>query len=72
VLAHEGGHTLAAGWYGYEQREIFAECVATLMSHDGVREHARYLSGFKTELIMMVLTEWPKMYRAAALLEDNQ
>ncbi len=69
VLAHEGGHVLEPGWSSTAQGECFAEMVSTLVAHDGLREHARYLARFKVEAIVMLLTEWPAIYNAAAVLE---
>lgn len=71
ILAHEAGHTMQSDNLEDDQAEVFAEVVATLMSHDGLREHARYLSTRKWTLLEMTLTEWPSMYHAAAVLEDR-
>lgn len=71
ILAHEGGHTLQPGWVNDGvQSEIFAESVATLLSKDGVREHARYLARFRAELIPTLVFMWPSIYHAAAVLQD--
>lgn len=71
VLAHEAGHTMQPNWIDSRgQAEAFAESVAYLLSHDGVREHARYLSAHRAEFLFMVLTEWPTMYRMASMFED--
>ena len=71
VLAHEGGHVLQRGWYTRAQGEAFAESVAALVAHDGLREHARYMSGFKMDAIWVMLTDWRAIYRAARTLEDR-
>ncbi len=71
ILAHEGGHTLQSGWLTRNQGETFAEAVATLISHDGLREHARYLTGFRADAVLTILVEWRAIYRAAAVLEDR-
>lgn len=71
VLAHEAGHHLQPVWANRNQREVFAELVSTLVSHDGYREHARYLARTKIDLLVMVLLDWPAVYHAAAVLEDR-
>lgn len=71
VLAHEAGHTMQPGWVTGHQAEAFAETVAMLISHDGYREHARYLTSHKMEALFMMAVEWPAMYNAAAVLEDR-
>ena len=71
VLAHEGGHVFQRSWLNREQEETFAEAVAMLVSHDGIREHARYLSSHRVEAILTMLVEWRAIYRAAAVLEDR-
>lgn len=71
VLAHEGGHTFQRSWLNRNQGETFAEAVAMLVSHDGLREHARYLSSYRVEAILTMLVEWRAIYRAAAVLEDR-
>jgi hypothetical protein len=71
ILAHEAGHTHQPAWLNDEQGEVFAEAVALLYAHDGIREHARYLSKFKGTTLMLLLTEWPAIYHAAATLEDR-
>ena len=71
VLAHEAGHTLQPGWSDRAQGEAFAEGVAFLVSKDGCREHARYLSSIRGEALFMLLVEWPSIYHAAAVLEDR-
>jgi hypothetical protein len=70
VLAHEGGHTLQPGWLSERQDEVFAEMVAAVVS-GGVREHARYLSSSKVDVIVVLVTEWPAIYSAAAVLENR-
>lgn len=71
VLAHEAGHILAPGWIASDesQSEVFAESVAAIATHTGLREHARYLSQHK-ESLWVVVMEWRRIYRAAALLEQ--
>lgn len=71
VLAHEGAHTLQPGRLTTNQAEAFAEAVATLVSGDSLREHARYLAGVKADLIPVVLVQWREIYRAADLLENR-
>jgi hypothetical protein len=71
VLAHEAGHTMQPGWVTARQSEAFAETVAMLVSHDGYREHARYLAQHKMDTLFMLFVEWPAMYHAAAVLEDR-
>lgn len=71
VLAHEAGHILEPIWCSTRQGEAFAEMVSALVSHDGLREHARYLASMKVDVLMMALTEWPAIYHAAATLEDR-
>ena len=72
VLAHEGGH-MALGqspMYTSEEHEAFAECVALLISHDGIREHARYLSTHKLALFTVIALDSARIYRAAAILQE--
>lgn len=71
VLAHEAGHTMQPWWLRKEQGECFAEAVATLMSGDGIREHARYLAPLKWTCAEIVISEWRAIYHAAAVLEDR-
>lgn len=68
ILAHEGGHTLEPGWLNRGQGEVFAEVVAMLVTHDGLREHARYLSRDKMGFLFTSLMEWQAMYNAAEML----
>jgi hypothetical protein len=70
VLAHEGGHTLEPGGLSMSQGEAFAESVAMLVSHDGFREHARYLSSIRLTAIVTMIAYWPEIYRAADHLEN--
>lgn len=70
VLAHEGGHIFQSELYSYEESEAFAEAVASLMLHDGLREHARYLSNKKFALFTLILLDSTRIYRAAAVLEE--
>jgi hypothetical protein len=71
VLAHEGGHVLQRGWYNRAEGDAFAEAVAALVAHDGLREHARYLSSFKMSAVWVMVTDWRAIYRAAGVLEDR-
>lgn len=71
VLAHEAGHTLEPDWVNRPEAESFAEAVALLVTHDSIREHARYLTSIKWTLLMMSIVEWRAMYHAAAVLEDR-
>ena len=68
VLAHEGAHGLQPPRLTEGQSEVFAESVAMLVAHDGLREHARYLANLRGDLIVMIV-EWRAIYRAAAVLE---
>jgi hypothetical protein len=71
VLAHEGGHVLQRGWYNQAEGDAFAESVAALVAHDGLREHARYLSSLKMSAVWIMVIDWRAIYRAAdVLLED--
>lgn len=72
VLAHELAHVLQPGWLQDEaQADAFAETVATLVAHDGLREHARYLSRDKGAFVLVALTEWQRIYHAVTFLEDR-
>lgn len=71
VLAHEGGHVLQPGWVGRVDGEIFAESVAVLVANDKIREHARYLSAHRFEVLMFIAVEWRAIYHAAAVLTDK-
>ena len=68
VLAHEAGHIMSPMGLTREQGEVFAESVGALVSHDGLREHARYLADVKAEVLVMAIF-WRDIYRAAAVLE---
>lgn len=72
ILAHEGGHALmtAYEWSDDSAAEAFAEAVATLVAHNGLREHARYLTNHRLALLMTVLTKSSRVYRAAAMLQE--
>jgi hypothetical protein len=70
VLAHEAGHTLQPFWADGIQADCFAEAVAVLLVHDGLREHARYLASQRWVCTTLMLAEWPAIYHAAALLQD--
>lgn len=69
TLAHEGGHVLQPAWLDRNQGEAFAESVAALVAHDGLREHARYLASMRADFVIVVLVEWRAIYRAAYVLE---
>lgn len=70
VLAHEGGHIFQTERYSEAEGEAFAEAVATLVAHDGIREHARYLAGKKLALFTILMLDSAKVYRAAAVLTE--
>lgn len=70
TLAHEGGHTFQPASLTRNQGEAFAESVATLVAHDGYREHARYLSALRADFIIVSIVEWRAIYRAAGMLKD--
>jgi hypothetical protein len=70
VLAHEGGHIFQSEIYSGAEGEAFAEAVAMLVSHDGIREHARYLSNKKWALFTIIALDSDKIYRAAAVLQE--
>lgn len=71
VLAHEAGHILQPVWVNEDMAEAFAESVGMLVAHDGLREHARYLSRDKVTFFIIALTEWRAIYHSAATLEDR-
>lgn len=70
VLAHEAGHTLQPGWAGRMEGDCFAETVAALVVHDGLRDHARFMAPARFTCVAFMLAEFPAMYHAAALLLD--
>lgn len=70
VLAHEGGHTLQPWWLNYSQGDSFAESVSALVTGHS-REQARWLSSDKVSTIYTLMTEWPRIYTAAAVLENR-
>jgi hypothetical protein len=70
VLAHEGGHIFQSERYSEEESEAFAEAVATIVTHNGLREHARYLASHKLALFTVLLLDSAKVYRAAAVLTE--
>ncbi len=70
TVTHEGGHVLAPAWVS-TGHECFAEGVAMLVAHDGVRNHARYLAAIPWTCIGIYLTEFPSLYAAAAILSDS-
>ena len=67
TLAHEAGHTQQVN-LTTAQGEVFAECVATLLTHDRLREHARYLSIYRADLWTAVIY-WQDIYHAAAVYQ---
>jgi hypothetical protein len=70
ILAHEGGHIFQSELYSHEEGEAFAEAVAMLVSQDGIREHARYLSNKKFALLSVIVLDSARVYRAAAVLSE--
>jgi len=70
ILAHEGGHIFQSEGYSGAEGEAFAEAVAMLVSHDGIREHARYLANRKLALLTVIALDHAKVYRAAATLAE--
>lgn len=70
ILAHEGGHIFQSEMYSQAEGEAFAEAVAMLISHDGVREHARYLANRKLALFTLIALDSARIYRAAAVLME--
>lgn len=70
ILAHEAGHTQQPYWVNATEGDCFAESVATLVAHDGLREHARYLASRKWTCAMLMVAEWQAIYHAAATLRD--
>ena len=71
VLAHEGGHTLQPGWANHGHGEAFAETVAALVTRSNYRNHARYLARVRGDYLIMIITDYPALYRAASMLEDS-
>jgi len=65
VLLHEAAHTRQPHRLTENQREVWAESIAALAAHDGLREHARYLAGLKPDILMTVLAYSSEMYRVA-------
>lgn len=70
VLAHEAGHTMQPDWLAEGEAECFAESVSTLVSRDGVREHARYMASARWTCLGLLLAEFPAIYRAAATFQE--
>lgn len=70
VLAHEAGHTVQPIWVSRVEGDCFAESVATLIMHDGYRDHARFLASARWTCLGLMLAEYPAIYRAADLLTD--
>lgn len=70
VLAHEAGHVLQPDWVDREEGDAFAEIVAALVTHDGLREHARFLARSKGAFLITAIAGWQEAYHAADLLTD--
>lgn len=70
VLAHEAGHTQQPYWVNAIEGDCFAESVAALVAHDGLREHARYLASRRWTCAMVLVAEWRAIYHAASTLTD--
>lgn len=70
VLVHEAAHTLQPGWLDKIDEEIFAESVAALIDPNGMREHARYLSPYKSVYFFTSMAEWRAIYATAAVLRQ--
>lgn len=70
VLAHEAGHTVEPIWVSRVEGDCFAESVATLIMHDGYRDHARFLASARWTCLGLMLAEFPAIYHAADLLTD--
>ena len=68
VLAHEGGHTMQPASLTGQQKEVFAEIVAALVTRTHLREHARYLARTRGDYLLVVITEWQRLYRVATIL----
>lgn len=71
TLAHEGAHTLQPARLTVNQREVFAESVAALVTRDGLREHARYLALLKADFVTEAIVDWQAIYRAAGILDND-
>lgn len=68
VLAHEAGHVLSPLYLrSGQEREVFAEAVATLVCRCGYRENARYLASARGSLSTL-FWYYPDIYRTAAFL----
>lgn len=70
VLAHEAGHTVEPIWVSRVEGDCFAESVATLIMHDGYRDHARFMASARWTCLGLMLAEFPAIYHAADLLTD--
>lgn len=70
VLAHEAGHTVEPTWVGRVEGDCFAESVATLITDAGYWDHARFMASARWTCLGVILTEFPAIYHAAALLQD--
>ena len=72
ILAHEGGHALMSvyEWGDEGDAEAFAEAIGALVAGDGIREHARYLSTRKLNLLNITVLKADRIYRAAAMLQE--
>ena len=71
VLAHESGHTQHPSWVTHNQGEAYAEMVAALLAHDGLREHARFLARMRADTFLLAITEWRSLYRTADLYASH-
>lgn len=71
VLTHEAAHVLQPMRMTDQENEVFAESVSALITHDGLVEHARYLSEFKSVLPVTFLFRWRDIYKAAEQLERD-
>ena len=70
TLAHEAGHVFQPARLTQNQSEMYAESVAALVAHDGLREHARYLATLKGDLVTMIMY-WPDIYNVAGMLTHS-
>lgn len=70
VLAHEAGHTLQMQRLTENQGEVFAEAVSTLVSHDGFRDHARYLAAMRGDL-WILFAYAGEIYQVAGLVQPG-
>lgn len=70
VLAHEAGHTQQPAWVSPVEADCFAEGVATVLMHDGLRDHARYLASRRWTCLGVYLIESGAIYTAVATLQQ--